>query len=122
MSGIQFLFEFQSRKDAEHIIRGSWKREGKTKFGWWSPTVGACLSQHRFKWFWIHILGLPLHLWSAEIMKEIGDKSGGWLATEEEPSPMSTTQSERSSIHNPRKVELTDGDLIFSFQFGWKLQ
>ena len=37
-----------------------------------------------FQWFWIRVLGLPLQLWSENIMKEMGDKCGGWLATEEE--------------------------------------
>ncbi|KAG5594599.1 hypothetical protein H5410_035831 [Solanum commersonii] len=27
MNGIQFLFEFQSRKDAQHILLGNWKRQ-----------------------------------------------------------------------------------------------
>uniref|UniRef100_A0A0V0IKX8 Putative ovule protein n=1 Tax=Solanum chacoense TaxID=4108 RepID=A0A0V0IKX8_SOLCH len=101
MNGIQFLFEFQSRKDAQHILLGNWKRQGKQLvLDWWSPTSGAYPAHTTFQWFWIRVLGLPLQLWSENIMKEIGDQCGGWLATEEEttikkPSAMGSNQSER---------------------------
>ena len=85
MNGIQFLFEFQSRKDAQHILLGNWKRQGKQiELDWWSPTSGAYPAHTTFQWFWIRVLGLPLQLWFENIMKHIGDKCGGWLATEEE--------------------------------------
>lgn len=35
-------FEFQSKRDAEYIMQGDRKKQGKRlKFGWWTPTVGA---------------------------------------------------------------------------------
>lgn len=48
MNGIQFL----SREDAEHIVLGNWKRQGKQLvLDWWSPTVGAFPTHHKFVWF-----------------------------------------------------------------------
>ncbi|KAK4723748.1 hypothetical protein R3W88_026527 [Solanum pinnatisectum] len=66
MNGIQFLFEFQNERD------------------WWSPLAGTYPLNTIFHWCWIRVLGLPLHLWSTGMMKEIGEKCGGWLETEEE--------------------------------------
>ncbi|WMV47076.1 hypothetical protein MTR67_040461 [Solanum verrucosum] len=78
MNGILFLFEFQSRKAAEHVLMGDWRRQGsRLKLQWWSPTIKAFPITHEFEWFWIRVLRLPLHLWSRPIMKEIGDRCGG---------------------------------------------
>ncbi|KAG5588494.1 hypothetical protein H5410_048928 [Solanum commersonii] len=42
MNGIQFLFEFQSRRDAESVLAGRWKRNNHyMELEWWSPTAGA---------------------------------------------------------------------------------
>lgn len=32
----------------------------------------------------MRLLGIPLHLWSQKIFKQIGDLCGGWIETEEE--------------------------------------
>ncbi|KAH0729739.1 hypothetical protein KY290_000867 [Solanum tuberosum] len=64
-------------------------------------------------------LGLPLQLWSENIMKEIGDKCGGWLATEEETTIKNHLRWARIKVKGPienipREVEIQDGCLIFS--------
>lgn len=85
MNGFEFLFEFQTRKAAEHVLMGDWRRQGTSlKLDWWSPTKGAVHNSTRFDWFWIRALGLPLHLWNKDVMKEIGDACGGRLENEEE--------------------------------------
>lgn len=120
MNGIQFLFEFQTRKDAQHILLGNWKRQGKQLvLDWWSPTSTAYPAHFKFDWFWIRVLVLPLHLWSESIMKKTGDKFGGWLATEEETTIKNHLRWARIKVKGPidnisREVEIGDGDLIFS--------
>lgn len=32
---------------------------------------------------WVRVVGLPLHLWSRELLKWIGDYSGGFIAVDE---------------------------------------
>ncbi|KAF3648646.1 BTB/POZ and MATH domain-containing protein 5 [Capsicum annuum] len=67
-----------NRKEAEHILMGSWKRQGCTlKLQWWNPTAGSFPASHEFNRCWIRVLGLPLHLWSSSLMKEIGEKCVG---------------------------------------------
>lgn len=120
LNGIQFLFEFQSRKIAEHILGGEWKRQGKSlKLEWWSPTTGAYSFHAKFHWFWIRALGLPLQLWSEKVMKKIGDQCGGWLETEEETLLKNHMRWARIKVKGPleeipRFIEIVDGDIVFS--------
>ncbi|KAG5605554.1 hypothetical protein H5410_027046 [Solanum commersonii] len=58
--------------------------EIKSRNMWWSPTAGSFSKGHKFDWFWINGLGLPLHLWSSSIMKKIGERCGKWIEMEEE--------------------------------------
>uniref|UniRef100_A0A3Q7GRW3 MULE transposase domain-containing protein n=1 Tax=Solanum lycopersicum TaxID=4081 RepID=A0A3Q7GRW3_SOLLC len=80
-----FLFEFQTRKAAKHVIMVDWRvQEDNRKLDWWSPTRGAFHESTRFDWVWIRALGLPLNLWNKDVVKKIGDACGGWLENEEE--------------------------------------
>ncbi|KAL3352365.1 hypothetical protein AABB24_020412 [Solanum stoloniferum] len=61
LNGIQFLFEFQSRRDAENVLAGRWSRSNHLlELEWWSPTTGAIQAQKQFDWFWVRILGLDV--------------------------------------------------------------
>uniref|UniRef100_A0A0V0HC36 Putative ovule protein n=1 Tax=Solanum chacoense TaxID=4108 RepID=A0A0V0HC36_SOLCH len=97
MNGTQFLFEFQSRRDAEHILMGEWGRKNHLLLlEWWTPTVGAFLETN-FEWFWVRIIGLSLQLWNDKVMKQIGDLCGdGWNRgrnSTEKPSTMGLNSS-----------------------------
>ncbi|KAH0665384.1 hypothetical protein KY285_026590 [Solanum tuberosum] len=97
MNGSQFLFEFQSRKAAEHILMGDWRRQGVIlTLDWWSPTKG-----------------------SSSVIKEIGDKCGGWLENEEETELKNHLRWARIRVKGPREkiplsIDVDNGNLIFS--------
>ncbi|KAH0712590.1 hypothetical protein KY289_008549 [Solanum tuberosum] len=120
LNGIQFLFEFQSRRDAENVLAGRWMRNNQCmELEWWSPTTGAFPMQKKFDWFWIRILGLPLQLWSDEVMKDIGDQCGGWLETEEETQLRNHLRWARIRVRGPMEdipttVEVDDGESTFT--------
>ncbi|KAF3635680.1 hypothetical protein FXO37_25862 [Capsicum annuum] len=120
MNGIQFLFEFQSRRDAERILMGDWRRKNyPLHLEWWSPTVGAFPSNTNFEWFWVRVLGLPLQLWNDKVMTQIGDLCGGWLETEEETQLKNHLRWARIRVKGPREkipssVEISDDEFIFS--------
>lgn len=91
----------------------------RVELDWWSPLAGTYPVEHKFAWSWIRVLGLSLHLWIANTMKELGDKCGGWIETEEETSLKNHLRWARlklrgSSNNIPREVEVSDGDHIFS--------
>lgn len=119
MNGIQFLFEYQSRKEAEHIAMGKWRRKNHhLHMEWWSPIAGTTQADFEFDWFWVRILGLPLHLWTDKVMKQIGDQCGGWLETEEETTLKNHLRWARIRVKGPREkipteIEIEDGDGFF---------
>ncbi|CAN4110033.1 unnamed protein product [Withania somnifera] len=77
-----FLFELPSRKTAEHILNGVWEwKKTKTMLEWWKPTTGCWPAEVNRDWVWIRILGVPPHLWSQKIFKQIGDQCGEFIET-----------------------------------------
>nr|XP_009767248.1 PREDICTED: uncharacterized protein LOC104218449 [Nicotiana sylvestris] len=85
MTGNMFLFEFPNRFMAEQILQGEWRwKKFKLHLEWWNHTAGCIPNSQIEETCWIRAMGIPLHLWSQKIFKEIGDICGGWLATEEE--------------------------------------
>lgn len=75
-----FLFEFSSKVTAEHVLRGDWSwKKHKVKLQWWSPTAGSVPRNEKINQVWIRLIGLPLHLWSQKVFKEVGDFCGGWI-------------------------------------------
>lgn len=120
MNGIQFLFEFHLRETTEHIVLGKWTKQGKNlQLDWWSPLAGVYPANQKFDRSWIRVLGLPLHLWSNNTMKKLGDKCGGWIETEEETSLKNHLRWARLKVRGsidkiPREVEISDGEFIFN--------
>ena len=49
----------------------------------WDPKVGCSQSCEHLKEVWVRVMGLPLHLWSREVFKKIGDCCGGFVAVDE---------------------------------------
>ena len=47
---------------------------------WWNPTVGCGSRKNQVKEVWIRVIGLPLLLWTREILKKLGNRNGGFLA------------------------------------------
>lgn len=81
----QFLFEFPLKTVVDHIVKRDWLwKSHKLCLKWWSPTSGAISNSENLEQIWIKMVGLPLHLWSQRIFKEVGDLCGGWLQTVEE--------------------------------------
>ncbi|KAG5609718.1 hypothetical protein H5410_020999 [Solanum commersonii] len=110
----------QSRRAAEHILMGEWKRQDQIlKLDWWHPTKGVFPDTTKFDWYWIRVLGLPLHLWNSETMRKIGDKCGGWLENEEETELKNHLRWARIRVKGPREkippsIEVEDENLVFS--------
>ncbi|PHT70574.1 hypothetical protein T459_25678 [Capsicum annuum] len=80
-----FLFEFPNRYMAEQTIQGQWRwKNYRFHLEWWQPTIGCIPRAATVKKTWIRAVGIPMHLWSKNIFKEIGEVCGEWVTTEEE--------------------------------------
>ncbi|KAF3674920.1 hypothetical protein FXO37_06138 [Capsicum annuum] len=81
----QFLFEFPSKTTAEYILRGKWSwKLQRLRLQWWTPIVESIPRSATIEQVWFRLVGLPLHLWSQNVFKEVGDYCGGRIRTEEE--------------------------------------
>ncbi|KAI7980135.1 hypothetical protein LOK49_Contig193G00004 [Camellia lanceoleosa] len=86
IGGQFYLFVFRSRREAESVLRRWWTiARDDLVLSWWSPDSlcadgGAPVSVSNN---WVPILGLPIHLRSPELFREIGNRCGGFVAIDE---------------------------------------
>ena len=76
------FLEFDSPEEAKWVLdsgRRSFKG-GVLQLEGWSPESGFIRRKGSVQEAWIRVVGLPLHLWTPEILKKIGDACGGFMA------------------------------------------
>ena len=66
-------------ENGSRIFRG-----GVLQLEWWTPSTGCMGRKGQETEIWIRVVGLPLHLWTGEILKKVGDSYGGFVALDEE--------------------------------------
>ena len=57
---------------------------GRLNLERWNPDSGCVKRKNQLDRVWVRIVGLPLHLWTCDVLRMIGDGRGGYLATDEE--------------------------------------
>ena len=79
-------FEFEEAADATYVLEGGCRsfRGGRLNLKRWSPDSGCVKRKNQLNKLWVRIVGLPLHLWTCEVLRMIGDGCGGYLATDED--------------------------------------
>ena len=48
------------------------------------PRSWVCEKKNQLNKVWVRIVGLPMHLWTCDVLRMIEDGCGGYLATDEE--------------------------------------
>ena len=86
LGGPLLLIEFENKEEADKVIlRGhQWFKESILHLDRWDPKVGCSQNGERAKSVWVRVVGLPLHFWSQEVFRKIGDCCGGlsqWTKT-----------------------------------------
>ena len=97
--GSLLLFEFEDRMEAEMVlVRGSRRfNERLLSLERWQHETGCEVKKGSCKEAWVRVLGLPLHLWSLEVFKKVGDCCGGFIAVDEAFQGEATRYTSRSS-------------------------
>lgn len=117
-----FLSKRNSMQQAQQIMQGSWEwKKTPVKLIWWNPLVNTVEETERIESTWVRILGLPLHLWSQTTFKAIGDRSGGWVETEEETMLWNHLKWARIRVigdgHNtPKEIVVENGGVLFKLE------
>ena len=88
------LFEFEQAQEAERVLA---RGKRSIKENWlildkWNPEVGCSFKNSIAVETWVRVVGLPLHLWSLEVFKSIGEGCGGFIAVDEGTKSMSEMQ------------------------------
>ena len=122
------FLEFDSPEEARWVLdlgRRSFKG-GFLQLEWWRPQSGCIRHKGAVQEAWIRVVGLPLHLWTLEILKKIGDACGGFLALEKVTTLRTEVMWARMSIKligksRPSAVNVLEGSRSFELQIWWEI-
>ena len=121
------LFEFELLSEAERVLERGMRRvkDNALFLEKWHPEVGCFCNKVSAKEAWVRVVGLPLHLWSREVFKLIGDGCGGFIAVDDKTDNMAEMQWARLLVKVvgrdiPSSVQIVVGSGCFSVQLWWE--
>ena len=84
----RFFMGFDSSEEANWFMENGCRifRGEVLHLEWWTPSTGCTGRKGQNQETWIRVVGLPLHLWTREILKKVGDSCGGFVALDKETS------------------------------------
>ncbi|KAL6321473.1 hypothetical protein AAG906_018409 [Vitis piasezkii] len=91
----------------------------------WSPRSGCWAEEEERKEAWVRIVGLPISLWSPEILKRVGDECGGFIAVDEQTKSMGELQWARILVRlrgefRPSVLEIEVEEEIYAVSLWWE--
>ena len=124
-----FFMGFDSKEEADWVMEnGSRICRGEALIlERWTPSTGCTGSKSQNQEAWIRVVGLPLHLWTEEIIVTIGDSCGGFVAMDKDTSLMKNLLWARilvkmKSSGRPTSVNLLAGARSYEIQIWWEIQ
>ena len=121
------LSEFESLWEAERVLALGRKRvkENFLCLEKWNPEVGCFWKDFHINETWVRVLGLPLHLWSREVFRKIGDGCRGFITEDEDTTGMSELQWARilaklDGRSLPSSTQVAVGSGCFSILLWWE--
>ena len=123
------FLEFDIPEEAKWVFESgrSWFRGSSLNLEWWTPNSAYVKSKEEVKEAWIRVVGLPLHLWSYEVMKMIGDSCRGFLAIDKDTTLRTKVSWARVLVklegkyEGPSVVNILEGVRSFEIQIWWEL-
>ena len=78
--------EFDSAEEAKWVLENGSRiyRGDVMHLKWWNPYVECVGRKDQAMEAWIRVVGLPLHLWTREILKKVANSCGRFLAMDKE--------------------------------------
>ena len=124
-----FFMGFDSSEEANWVMEnGSRIFRGEVlHLEWWTPSTGCTGRKGQDLEAWIRVLGLPLHLWTGEILKKVGDTCGGFVALDKKTTLRTDLLWARilvkmNSLGKPSSVNLLAGARSYELQIWWEIQ
>ena len=94
---------------------------------WWSPSTGCEGRTDQDSEVWIRVFGLPLHLWTEDILTKLGDRCRGFVVMDKETTHRKDLRWARilvknSSSRKPSSVNLLAGARSYELHIWWEIQ
>ena len=129
IGGPLLLIEFKNKEKADKVLlRGNrWFTESILHLDRWDPKVGCSQNGERAKSVWVRVVGLPLHFWSQEAFRKIGDCCGGFIAVDENTANLKELRWARllvrfEDLEWPSSLHVAVGSLCYAFQLWWEVK
>ncbi|RVW98565.1 hypothetical protein CK203_032250 [Vitis vinifera] len=93
----------------------------------WMEEAGCLQVGSQTKEVWVRVVGLPLHCWSEELFKSIGDCCGGLVEVDEDTKNLSQLQWARILVKNggnffPGTLNLVVKSFCYAVRLWWEVQ
>ena len=124
-----FFMGFELSEEARWVMENDSRicRGGELQLEWWTPYSGCKGLRDQENEVWIRVVGLPLHLWTGEILKKVGDNCGGFVARDEGTASKTELHWARilvkmNSNVKPASVNLIAGARSYELQIWWEIR
>ena len=128
MGGPFILFEFEKKAEADKVLLRGFRcfKDSILHLERWDPKVGCSQSCKQLKKVWVRVMGLPLHLWSREVFKKIGNCCEGFVAVDESTVAFKELQWARILVKSeglewPSSLQVVIGTTCFAIQLWWEV-
>ena len=122
------FLEFNSPEKAKWVLESGRRsfKGGVLQLDWWSPETGCIRSTGVVQEAWIRVVGLPLHLWSPEILRRIGDACGGFVDEDKKTVLKKEIKWARLLVKTegnarPSTVNILEGLRSYELQIWWEI-
>ena len=124
-----FFMGFELSEEAIWVMENGSRicRGGVLQLDWWSQSSGCKGIREKEKEVWIRVVGLPLHLWTGENLKRVGDSCGGFIAMDEGTASKTDLLWARilvkmNSNAKHDSVNFIAGDRVYVVQIWWEFR
>lgn len=124
-----FLLEFEDEGEAERVLNRGTRRfkDRLLHLERWNEEAGCLRDGNQTKEVWVRVVGLPLHCWSEEMFKSIGDCCGGLVGVDEATKNLSQLQWARILVKNngnffPGTLNLVVKSFCYAVRLWWEVQ
>ena len=124
-----FFMGFELSEEAIWVMENGCRicKGGVLQLDWWSQSSGCKGLGEKEKEVWIRVVGLPLHLWTGENLKKVGDSCGGFVAMDEGTASKIDLLWARilvkmNSNAKHDSVNLKAGDRVYVVQIWWEIR
>ena len=129
LGGPFILIEFENKEETDKVLlRGyRWFKESFLHLDRWNPKVGCSQNGEWVKDVRVRVVALPLHFWSREVFRKIGDCCGGFVAVDEDTAAFKELQWARLLVKSeglewPSSLQVVVGSSCYAIQLWWEVQ